>query len=63
MKELIGFAGRLFFVYGIPLLGFIVSHQEGTKSGWVIIIAVAWMFIFHFITKNWEDWGSNNKEG
>lgn len=59
MKEFIGFFGRLFFVYGIPILMFVIASKNDISSGWVIVIAVGWMFVFHFITKNWEDWGDN----
>ena len=59
MKEIIGFLGRIFFVYGIPIIAFVVASENDAMSGGVIIGAVVWMFIFHFITKNWEDWGNN----
>jgi hypothetical protein len=58
MKELIGFLGRLFFVYGIPGLAFLITSHFDVASGGVIVGAMIWMFIFHFITKDWEYWGS-----
>ena len=58
MTQIIGFLGRLFFVYGIPILAFVITSENDTMSGGVIIGAVVWMVAFHFITNNWEDWGN-----
>jgi len=61
MKRWVGFLGRLTIVYGVPGLMFILAYDNlNIDSGWVIIIAVVWIFVFHYITKNWEDWGKHS---
>lgn len=62
MKGLIGFLGRLLLFYGIPTLAVIISAKldiDGDAISSVIVASIVWMFIFHFVTKDWEDWGSD----
>lgn len=59
MKGWVGFFGRLAIVYGIPALIFVLAYDSPINGWLVMIFAVVWMFVFHFVTKNWENWGNN----
>jgi len=38
MKEIIGFLGRIFFVYGVPILAFVVASENDAMSGVLLLV-------------------------
>ena len=48
--------GRLILIYGVPLVTIAVTDRIPSMRvyiGALMLVCIAWMFAFHFLTKSW----------
>ncbi len=61
MKKLIGWSGFMLLTAIVPIGFLVVSSKFDFFGRYIFVGAFVWMWVFYFITKDWDEWGERDK--